>query len=633
MKLVLRFILLFSMMLQNPLLFGQNNEVNVAGNVTNLLPFVQIYYDTEGKTRFEDVVGSNYYPIFKGKTIFENNAQRYTDIKEGAWLYLETRNTSDTAIIRYFYFGNYLRSRVYVYNVNECKSTFYNLKDTFLIYKEFIFPITFLAQNNYRIWFYLEGQNLPQKKFFYLQSGFNPDEIKNNLINLNSNEQFWFIYFSLFIFIGIVLSMMIFSFVNIIQNQNRAYLFYFLYLFATLLYFLFRNMQHFSTDLMVYYLEPFKDNTLQPLSYLFYYAFAMSFVDYKNIAPRLNLFMKWVTIGITLYLIADLAFFISFDYEYRKLIYIYFRFIMVPISLITIVWAFLIKNILSKILAIGSLLMVAGAIATMILALLYFPSENPFLNYHMLYMQIGIVLEITLFSYGLSYKNKIQFREKILLELELKKERETKEMERLQTIINTQESERKRVSAELHDDLGSGISTIRMLSEVAKTKPQNQLELQKISNLANDLVDSMRQIIWSMNTETSQLSDLVHYIKIYAAEYLELHNIKFTFSQKCDLQNRDLSGAERRNIFLTVKECLHNVVKHAEAGEVIMEWNCITNHQIIKVTDNGKGFTILETNNQGNGVRNMQKRMNQLGGEVSIKSIHGKETCVTISFS
>lgn len=633
MKIVHRLILLFSMILHNPGLFGQNNDVNVAGNVTNLMSYVQIYSDTAGNTRFEDVIGNNFYPVFKGKTIYEKNTQRYTDIKEGVWLYLEARNTSDTAITRYFYTGSYLNTRVYVYNVNESKSTFYNLKDTFRVYNGFIFPITFLAQNNYRIWFYLDGQNLSQKKYFYLQSGFSPEEIKNNLINLNSNEQFWFIYFSLFIFSGIVISMMIFSFVNIIQNQNKVYVFYFSYLFATLFYFLFRNMQYFSTDLWVYYLEPFKDNTLQPLSYLFYYLFAMSFADYKNIAPRLNLFMKWVSVGIIVYLIADLAFFISYDYEYRKLIYIYFRFIMVPISLITIIWAFMVKNILSKILAIGSLLMVAGAIITMILALLFFPSENPFLNYHMLYMQIGIVLEITLFSIGLSYKNKIQFKEKILLEIELKKERETKEMERLQTIINTQEDERKRVSAELHDDLGSGISTIRMLSEVAKTKPQNQVELQKISNLANDLVDNMRQIIWSMNTESSLLSDLVHYIKSYAFEYLELHDIKYTYHQKCNLQNKNLSGSERRNIFLTVKECLHNVVKHAEASEVIMEWNCTDTHQFITVTDNGKGIEESGTNNQGNGIRNMQKRMNQLGGEVIMKTSPGIGTTVTISFN
>jgi len=392
-------------------------------------------------------------------------------------------------------------------------------------------------------------------------------------------------------------------------------------------------MQFFSTDLVIYFLEPFKDNTLQPLSYLFYYLFAVSFVNYNKLAPGLYQFMKWAMIGITLYLIADILFYISYNYEYRKIIYTYFRFIMVPVSLITIIWAFIVKNILSKILAIGSLLMVAGAITTMVLALLFYPSENPFLNYHMLYMQVGVILEITLFSIGLSYKNKLQFREKILLEMELKKERETKEMERLQTIINTQEDERKRVSAELHDDLGSGISTIRLLSEVAKTKPQNQIELQKISNLANDLVDNMRQIIWSMNTESSLLSDLVHYIKSYAVEYLELHHIKFTYYQKCDLQNKNLSGPERRNIFLTVKECLHNVVKHAEASEVIMVWDCTETHQIITVTDNGKGIQTSGNNNQGNGVRNMQKRMNQLGGEVVIKSTPEKETRVTISFN
>ncbi len=626
-------ILLIVFVLQNPVVFGQTNDINVAGNETNFLPFVQTYHDSAGDTRFKNVIGKHYYPVLLGTKVSDKKFRRHTKIKEGVWMYLEARNTSETSVTRYFYFGTYLYSRAYVYNINENKVVFYNLKDTFEANKSFIFPVKFAAQNNYRIWFYLGGHNLPHIKYFHLLSAFSPKEISNKLINLDSGEQFWFIYVSLFVFIGVVFSMMMFSFVNMIQKQNSVYVFYFLYLLTTLLYFIFRNIHMFSTDLTIFYLEPIEDNTLQPLSYFFYYLFAVSFVEYKHLAPQLYKFMKWLMVGIAIYLIIDILFYLSYYYEYRKVMYMYFRFIMAPISLITIIWALTVNNKLSKILAFGSLLMVSGAILTMLLALLYYPSENPFLNYHMIYMQIGIVLEITLFSIGLSYKNKLQLREKILLELELKKERETKEMERLQTIINTQENERRRVSAELHDDLGSGISTIRLLSEVAKTKQQNQLELQKISHLANDLVDNMRQIIWSMNTENSLLSDLVHYIKSYAVDYLDLYHIKFTYSQKCDLQNKNLSGSERRNIFLTVKECLHNVVKHAEASEVIMEWNCSDTHQIITVIDNGKGIHVSENNNQGNGVRNMQKRMNQLGGEVIINSSPEKETKVTISFN
>lgn len=613
-------------------LYGQNSEINVAGKLTNLLPFIQIYPDSAGETRFDKVIGNSYYPVYKGKNISVNDPHPYLRLKENVWLYLEARNTSDTSITRYFYFGSFLYSRVYVYNVEEDKTTFYNLKDTFKANENFIFPIKFTAQNNYRIWFYLDGQNLPQAKYYYLLSGFSPEEISNSLSNLGSSEEFWFIYFSLFIFIGIVFSMMIFSLVNIIQHTNKVYAFYFFYLSATLLYFLFKNMHFFSTDFLLYYLEPFKDNFLQPLSYFFYYLFAISFVDYKKHTPRLYLLMKWVVVGIAAYLIADIIFYLTYNYEYRRIMYTSFRFVMVPVSLITILWAFMVKDFLSKILAVGSLCMVLGALVTMLLALLFYPSDNPFINYHMIYMKIGIILEITFFSIGLSYKNKLQLREKLLLEMELKKERETKEMERLQTIINTQENERKRVSAELHDDLGSGISTIRLLSEVAKTKPENQVELQKISNLANDLVDNMRQIIWSMNMENSLLSDLVHYIKIYAVEYFELHQIKFNYQQIGELQHKNLSGAERRNIFLTIKECLHNVVKHAQASEVTMVWDCTDSHQIITVTDNGIGVKNSDQNNQGNGVRNMKKRMSQLGGDVVINSIPDKETLVTISF-
>ena len=243
---------------------------------------------------------------------------------------------------------------------------------------------------------------------------------------------------------------------------------------------------------------------------------------------------------------------------------------MSPIALFIIIHAFTVKDTLSKILAAGSLFMVLGATVTMILALFCYPSANPWLHNHMLYMQAGIVFEVLCFSAGLSYKVKLREQEKAQIENQLQKERKTREIERLKTIIETQESERKRVASELHDDLGAGLSTIRLLSELALQNRENQKEIKRISELSNDLVDSMRQIIWSMNPESSSLSDFVHYVKLYASEVLEINGTAFNFKVNHDIPDYTLNPEQRRNLFLIIKESLHNSIKHASAKEIVL---------------------------------------------------------------
>lgn len=187
------------------------------------------------------------------------------------------------------------------------------------------------------------------------------------------------------------------------------------------------------------------------------------------------------------------------------------------------------------------------------------------------------------------------------------------------------DQERARISSDMHDDLGSGLSTIRLLSEIAKRKiqdPSQTREIERISEAAGELVDKMSEIIWAMNSSNDSLENLIAYMRSFAADFLEHAHITHQFSIPESIPNVKLSGGTRRNIYLAVKESLHNVVKHAQATEVLIEVK-MQQHMTILIKDNGKGFDQEKVRLFGNGLKNIQKRMQAIGGHADITSQNG----------
>jgi signal transduction histidine kinase/ligand-binding sensor domain-containing protein len=187
------------------------------------------------------------------------------------------------------------------------------------------------------------------------------------------------------------------------------------------------------------------------------------------------------------------------------------------------------------------------------------------------------------------------------------------------------DQERARISSDMHDDLGSGLSTIRLLSEVAKRKiqdPSQTREVERISETAGEMIDKMSEIIWAMSSSNDSLANLIAYMRSFAAEFLEHAHITHQFYIPETIPNIKLSGGTRRNIYLAVKESLHNVVKHAKATEVIVEVKMHKNMTIM-IKDNGNGFDQEKVRLFGNGLKNIQKRMISVGGNADISSNNG----------
>ena len=183
----------------------------------------------------------------------------------------------------------------------------------------------------------------------------------------------------------------------------------------------------------------------------------------------------------------------------------------------------------------------------------------------------------------------------------------------------------------MHDELGSGVTAIRLMSEIVKSKmKENTLpEIDRISNSANDLINKMNTIIWTMKSENDSLESLVAYIRSYSCEFFENTNIDCVVLIPERVPNIILTGEKRRNIFLCVKETLNNVVKHSRASKVVINFE-FDEHIRIVISDNGQGIDKQKLREFGNGLTNMKKRMQGIEGEFHIENNNGTTSVLSM---
>lgn len=203
-----------------------------------------------------------------------------------------------------------------------------------------------------------------------------------------------------------------------------------------------------------------------------------------------------------------------------------------------------------------------------------------------------------------------------------KLEKEKVILERQQAI----EKERTRIATDMHDDLGAGLSRIKFLSETIGIKKQKQLpfeeDISKIREYSHEMIDKMGEIVWALNEKNDSISDLLSYTRSYTVEYLSQSGIRCSIDSPEFFPTAFVNGEFRRNIFLSVKEALHNIVKHAQANQVTIIIK-IDPFLCISIMDDGIGFDQAKTRPYSNGLINIKKRMTDIGGVVEIENNNG----------
>jgi signal transduction histidine kinase len=534
------------------------------------------------------------------------------------WIHFEAINNSLDSITVCFYFGRFLKSRLYTFNLFTAQKEETDLEEVFLKNRDFVFPVTFSPQSQYRIWVFLSEPNTALTPLVFFTAGMSSERISGFISDRSSffrSEKFFRSYSSVMLH-GFLLCMLSFSLTYFFLTRKKVFGWYFLYILFTLFFFIHRDYDSEYTGLFWYRIAFLRDLTWQPLSYLMYFLFAIHFVEFEKLSRSLFRLLKGLIVLLFIYLIVDLSLHYLHLYEARRVMYNNFRYVTGIPAIFCIIWTLTLKNYLAKILAAGSLFMVGGALTTLIIANSFSRTGNPWLDYHMIYMYIGTAIETMFFSIGLGYKNRLSDQAKLKAEADLQMEKEKAETEKLKTIVETQNRERERVALELHDDLGSGLTAIRMLSQMAQQQKDAKPYLEKIFRITGEVIDSMRHIIWTMNPANSNLTELIRRIKIYADEFLETANLRLVFKSTAELPPVKLQNELVRNLFLVVKECLNNIVKHADAQCVTFTVTIQNNTLIISIYDDGKGFSSTDRNGIHHGINSMKKRMNQIGGTV-----------------
>ena len=436
-------------------------------------------------------------------------------------------------------------------------------------------------------------------------------------------------------FVGYLTSGMLFLIllligVNYFLSGKKEFLYYFGYAFATFLLMLLSSYLYSGTGSFNSFFFGYFDLALLTTGNVLYLAFIRHFIETKTTYHILDRVFK----SVEFFLLLLLAVFTILHY-FTEMFWLenalenLMKVIMLGIGIFFIIIALKQKKRLTTYLAIGSALNILFSFVSLLLIWLI-KKQTTIFHTPFFYYNVGSVFSIAFFLLGLTYKNRRELIENIENQAALKLDIERKALENQIAIIKAQQEERNRISADMHDDLGAGMTTIRLYSELAKGKLGDTTipEIEKISASANELLTKMNAIIWSMSSSNDSLGNMIAYIRSYSLEYFEDTGVNCRISIPEDLPNIVVSGAMRRNIFLVVKEALNNVLKHAQATEVNIVLERVADGLKLSIHDNGRGIDFEKLRQFGNGLKNMKKRMNDLGISFTIENKNG--TLITL---
>jgi len=213
----------------------------------------------------------------------------------------------------------------------------------------------------------------------------------------------------------------------------------------------------------------------------------------------------------------------------------------------------------------------------------------------------------------------------------------TQKLQRQLALMRQQEAlekERARIARDLHDQLGANLTQVALLGELAEDDRELPDEVashaQQISQTARDTTRALDEIVWTVNPSNDTLDGLLNYVCKYAQEYLALAGLKYRLETPSDLPGTPISPELRHNVFLAAKEAVNNVVKHSGADSAWLRLRLSPDRFVLEIEDNGKGLLAPDQNKGRNGLRNMRKRMEDVGGAFDIAPRENGGTRITL---
>lgn len=433
---------------------------------------------------------------------------------------------------------------------------------------------------------------------------------------------------------GIMLMMIFYSLAVFYLNKNKEFLYYSGYAMCLALLLFLKSYLLYDFTEFNFFFESYWDFLVQCFGVACYFFFIRKFLATKRSHPFLEkTFTVAQVILATCIAVYTFLYFFSGDFTWLNNFENFTKQSLLLIGVIFIVYGARRKRDKAlRYMMWGNVILLVFSLISFLLIVTPFQfTGNPnlrWVNSAIIYYEIGLVGELAWLLMGLAYKNRKETIERTRERERLRTENEKKELEKQMAIMEAQQQERNRISADMHDELGSGVTAIRLMSEIvrAKMKDTTLPEIDKISNSANDLITKMNTIIWTMSSSNDTVENLVTYIRTYAFEFFENTGIECSFNLPQVIPNIELSGEKRRNIFLAVKESLNNVVKHAKASTVMIDMKIQDRRLNINIQDNGVGIDFDTLRRFGNGLKNMKSRLERINGKFTIVNNEGALT-------
>ena len=214
----------------------------------------------------------------------------------------------------------------------------------------------------------------------------------------------------------------------------------------------------------------------------------------------------------------------------------------------------------------------------------------------------------------------------------------TQKLQRQLVLMRQQEAlehDRARIARDLHDQLGANLTQVALLAEMAESDKNIPDEVEEharqITQTARETTKALDEIVWAVNPSNDTLEGLVNYSGKYAQEYFALAGLRYRVDIPNQLPDVILPPEVRHNVFLAFKESVNNVVKHAQASEVHIRLRLTQTSFEFEIEDNGRGPAGAGQKSGRNGLRNMRKRMEDVGGNFSIGPAPEKGTVVRLT--
>ena len=439
-------------------------------------------------------------------------------------------------------------------------------------------------------------------------------------------------YTTLRLFLDGMLSMMaLYSLLSYFQQRKAIYWQYALYIACMVLDLRLSDFGYAQPD---YQPGAFYPETLvESLAYIFYIRFAILLINPAEKDPFIDRMMKRLVGAFVVALALDTALLLlDVAVPVRSAVYMATRLAISAFGLYLVPRIFRLRDAVVSYFIAGTLLLLIGSIAALLSNYLSPGVSSKLTNAFMFpvaFLQVGVVGEVLCFTLGMSLRNRQTEREKIRYQAQLieqLRENEQKQA-KLQRI-------RDDIARDLHDDVGSDLSSISLLSQAATRQVEKQPDaaratLTTIGQMARQVVVTMREIVWSLNSAQTSVDSFGFRLRETAETLFEHHPTRLHIDFPAADSDWVLPAEGRRDLFLIVKEVLHNVVRHAGAANVFVAMWVEQNRLYLTIRDDGRGFVEpTGSSSAGNGLRNMRQRADALGGQLTLVSRPGEGTTV-----